>query len=639
MFQKNAMDLDIRDILQYDPENGKILMNNSRVIFFDNRSLGLLRRDLINVLGFERARGFMFRHGWNRGVHNVGIVLNNYSYQDDLEWLLAGPKINQMLGVAKVEILQADIDRANGNFYMEGIWKDTYESEEYIRHFGKGVYPVCTTMTGYASGYVSTHFNRQVIFKEVKCRGMGDPYCQWIGKTVEEWGSEVDAERGYLEEHNLQDPLDEAYRKIEKQQEILQLTHRIHRKLMQNILHGGGFDDISSILSDLLELPVLIENQDFMPLAYARLSKLESTNYSKSLSDFWKDQDKRTSSRMSLHQLVEHKEPIELHVSERYGASHRRVIAPIVLKNELFGYISVISDDPSASESHLLCLERASWACSLYLFQQKTTVEMEYRMADKFLDEMLSDPLSAEKWLKQGKMLGYNLGVPGYAYLIEGGQREEPFHGRESFIKRLQSHFQGQGEKWLITERSHFILLLIPEPYLQKQRITKHEMADVLLKLLSQNSSAWKIGISSRYSDVSQVKRAYEEAKQVLKIHQQLKKTESVAAYEDLGLLHILLQHENPAELHRFAEQKLGPLLSYDQENNSELTKTLYFYLMNECNLHKTAKEMKMSVGGFRYRLKRIAELYQGDLTMAEERFQLYFALKYLIMTNQFALS
>lgn len=206
-------------------------------------------------------------------------------------------------------------------------------------------------------------------------------------------------------------------------------------------------------------------------------------------------------------------------------------------------------------------------------------------------------------------------------------------------IRKLQSHFQVQGEKWLITERANYILLLIPEPYLQKQGITIQEMADVLLKILRQDKGKWRIGISSRYSDVSQVKRAYQEAKQVLQIHRQLKKEGAVVAYEDLGILHILLQHDNPAELHRFAEQKLGPLLSYDKENNSELTRTLYYYLVNECNLHKTAKEMNMSIGGFRYRIKRITELYQGDLTSAEERFQLYFALKYFIMTNQVDLS
>lgn len=176
MFQKEIADLDIRDIMDYDPDNGNIFINHSRVVIYDTHSIGLLRRDLTNILGFERARGFMFRYGWNRGAHDAKIV-GQYKCKNDLEWLRAGARMHQMQGFAKVNVLQAHLDVENESILMEGIWENSYECEEYLKSFKKSVHPVCATMTGYASGFVSTSLNKQVIFKEVKCRAMGDPFC------------------------------------------------------------------------------------------------------------------------------------------------------------------------------------------------------------------------------------------------------------------------------------------------------------------------------------------------------------------------------------------------------------------------------------------------------------------------------
>ncbi|WP_190238679.1 helix-turn-helix domain-containing protein [Salipaludibacillus neizhouensis] len=85
--------------------------------------------------------------------------------------------------------------------------------------------------------------------------------------------------------------------------------------------------------------------------------------------------------------------------------------------------------------------------------------------------------------------------------------------------------------------------------------------------------------------------------------------------------------------LRQFAEKELGNSLKYNLENDTELTKTPYVYLVNECNMYKTAKELNLSVSGFRYRLKRILEIYPKNIQSAEI-FQLFIPLKY-ILTNE----
>jgi hypothetical protein len=58
-------------------DNGYIYMGESRSIIVAADALGLLRRDLIRDMGFERMKGFLFRYGWNLGRQDAKELLNH----------------------------------------------------------------------------------------------------------------------------------------------------------------------------------------------------------------------------------------------------------------------------------------------------------------------------------------------------------------------------------------------------------------------------------------------------------------------------------------------------------------------------------------------------------------------------------
>jgi sugar diacid utilization regulator len=636
LFKKNISRLDLRDQMRYEPENGKLFIKDSRMIIQDTYSLGLLRKDLINYLGFDRAKGFMFRYGWHRGVHNVQLVTREYEFNEDIDWLMAGPKMNEMQGMAKIEIEEAFIDRKSGRFFVATNWHDSYEAEEYLKHFGKSYQPVCATMAGYASGFVSTYFNKQVIYKEVKCKAMGAPYCQVVGNTVDSWGHEVADELKYINNFNLVHSLDQVYQKLEKQRDILRISALVQRKLMKHIVRGEGLDKICSTLSDLLDVPVIIESDDFLPIAYERMSEGQAWGYSNSLKKLAEDHSKLPNHAYSFNRMIIHYEPVVLEIPDYYGVSHRRVITPIFLRDKLFGYISIISDDYSLDEKNLSAVERATWACSLYLMQERTALELEQRMLGNVLDEIFSDQMDREKVINKGKLLGFDLNMPGYVCLIEGEKEENTLLYNKELIQKIRGRVEFDMEKCLITEKSGYLMLLLPEKIIHRCGLTLKSIAQKILITLNQsNQNKWRMGISNRYTDVSQISRAFYEAKQALNMKKHGQVKEPIIFYKDLGILGILIKYEYPEEIRRFAEEKLGRLFDYDRRKGAELTKTLYYYLLNDCNMYKTAEELCLSLSGFRYRMRRIYELYQGDLDRSEERMQIYFALKYLIVTNQ----
>ena len=56
-------DLDLRNLLSFNPRGGIIQLMGDRVILLDAVAMGLLRRELINSLGLSAARNILTRFG------------------------------------------------------------------------------------------------------------------------------------------------------------------------------------------------------------------------------------------------------------------------------------------------------------------------------------------------------------------------------------------------------------------------------------------------------------------------------------------------------------------------------------------------------------------------------------------------
>lgn len=72
-----------------------------------------------------------------------------------------------------------------------------------------------------------------------------------------------------------------------------------------------------------------------------------------------------------------------------------------------------------------------------------------------------------------------------------------------------------------------------------------------------------------------------------------------------------------------------------EEDKNMELMKTLYHYLNNGCNVHKTARVMNFSISGLRYRLQRLNEILKSDINRPNVAYQLFLALQSLILLGE----
>jgi PAS domain S-box-containing protein len=176
------------DIFQIDLSSGRISLGSDRYIMLDADALGSMRRELIDNLGLEVARGILERVGYQCGRNNARQLRERYPWPSEVEWLRAGPRLHYLEGMVNVRVNEVEISRADGRFHMSGDWLDSYESEQHLKHYGTGPHTVCWTLEGYATGYASEFFGRRIVCLETRCRGKGDPVCSFELRPAEEWG-------------------------------------------------------------------------------------------------------------------------------------------------------------------------------------------------------------------------------------------------------------------------------------------------------------------------------------------------------------------------------------------------------------------------------------------------------------------
>ena len=184
-----AADLDIRELLQFSPEGGLITFAGERVLLLDAVALGLLRKELIATLGMTAARVVLTRFGYAHGWRVAETLRKGFPWDSEDEWRIAGARLHTLQGLVRAELTRTSFNSAAPA--AEGIWHDSYEAEQHLLHLGQADEPVCWTLTGFATGYMSCVYGREIIAIEERCRGKGDALCRAVVRSKEEWGPEL----------------------------------------------------------------------------------------------------------------------------------------------------------------------------------------------------------------------------------------------------------------------------------------------------------------------------------------------------------------------------------------------------------------------------------------------------------------
>jgi len=188
----NIKEIDLKRLLDFRPDEGKLLLGSDRMLLFRQDAFAKLRRIIHEQLGGRASRAVMSQFGYACGKGDFEMFRQTYSWDTEHDEVAAGPVMHMWEGIVHVELTRLDFDRRTGHFYVGGIWRSSYEAEIALKEFGRAEQPICHSLTGYASGWASAFMGRDILAVERMCMGKGDPYCTVEIRRAEEWGPEAD---------------------------------------------------------------------------------------------------------------------------------------------------------------------------------------------------------------------------------------------------------------------------------------------------------------------------------------------------------------------------------------------------------------------------------------------------------------
>lgn len=598
-----------------------------RIITVPTSALGTLRLELIETIGAKRTKGFLLRYGWHCGASD-GSRTKKMEWDSDEELLLAGPKLHTLHGNVQVIPLIVEVNISEGRLYFEGHWKNSYEAREHIKLFGYSTEPVCHSLVGYASGYLSTVMGKKVIAKEIQCMGMGDEHCHWICQTIEHWDGEIQKELKYYELNNIIDELDQTYKELKFERDNLNKAYNVNQRLTKEVLRENDLKSIAHVLYQSTGMAVFIEDSQFNLLAAGGISLQKAQPYSHALKKWVSEYAGQNEQRLDKTTLL------------NISPNHRRAITPIYLRQRIVGYCSFLYTDLSLQEVDKMILGRSTLVCSIIMLNERTRVQAEQRMRGSLLEEIISKQITAHEMIKRAHHVDFHIHETSSFFMISFNRFmdhrtiKEELDFNDQFIDDLSSFFQLRNRKALIGQKSGHVIILLMEDDGLKEKTKKEDLCSSLLQYCSQkySDSKLKVGISSSAPSIEEAINLYEESMACLKIAFQ---HQDIIWFDSLGIVGILFQTRNSDALQKFAYKTLGNLLKEDRSRNMELTKTLYAYLSNACNVQKTSRAINFSLSGLRYRLMRINEILQIDINHPYNQHQIFLALQSLIVLGE----
>jgi purine catabolism regulator len=399
----------------------------------------------------------------------------------------------------------------------------------------------------------------------------------------------------------------------------------IHTRLTRLVLEGGNLTALAETLANILGRSVLIDGATFEVLAHAQQGPVdESRQRALRMGRTPPEIVQRIVKRGVYARIQQERRHVRLEAQPDLGMTMERIVAPIVVGGEIYGYIWIVAGDHPLTDLDELAIDHAATVAALVLLKEQAVREAQQAVRGDFLTQLLRlegelDGLTLER----AHLVGYQFDQPHQALLVIG----RPASGATAIqlAGQLEKRLRSFGEWGLVVARERGIALIVES----KSNADGQALAQRLLTNLHQIASPVVIGVGQVHASDRSLRRSYDEALEAAEIGQRMGGPGAlVSCYWELGLLDWLYQLPREALGHNPYLLKIKHLAAHDQRTNGDLVNTLETYLEYGGALAEAAAALSVHRNTLLYRLGRIEEIADIDLKEVRQRLNLHVALK-----------
>ncbi len=439
--------------------------------------------------------------------------------------------------------------------------------------------------------------------------------------------------------------------------------------LTEVALEGQGVPAMLDAIDRIVENPVTLETD--LPLEAGR-----SSVFPIPLSV-----EQRAALRKAKH-------PLRMTRKRREGGDTPCLVAPLVLRREVRGYLTCWQVGRALREVDLNVLERALPLLALEVLKLQAEIDVAQKYQSDFLaDILLGHPVPPRELAEKSRIFGWDFHLT-YQIVVfdvdDFARVTAEFAGDELRIqefKRSLLRFVERAARTalvqtIVSARSDEIVLLWPlqDAPSMGSDAQKHTVSGASAEAASEDAradagagapaganaaagravAAWPeeaevsafaerikaairqefpgmtltAGVARPYPGVAGIATGYQEAVRAIALGRSARGRDSVIRFADLGVYRILSPRADEREWAAFYAETIGPLRRYDQERGARLMETLSAYFACDYNLTVTAETLYIHVNTLKYRLQRIEELTDCQIGSAEGRLKLHIGLK-----------
>jgi sugar diacid utilization regulator len=306
------------------------------------------------------------------------------------------------------------------------------------------------------------------------------------------------------------------------------------------------------------------------------------------------------------------------------GGTPAIIVAPILVGDEVPSYLITIdpADNIFGEDMSLLVTEHAATICGVILGRERVVAAAARRVRDDLVEGLLlgrgRDQADTSRWAAH---LGYDPArdhnvmavafdlpdpkIPQAGHIDVAAQRQRVAESIEHFVATRASDA-------IVSARESEVVIVAAAPEEPgPAAMDARRLAHACLARLAELFPAAKvvIGIGGTCRDPREVARSYAQAQRTTQTLKRLGRAGTVSAFGDLGILRLLLQVPDLAELRSFAADVLGKLSMHEQEHKSEYLTTLACYFRENNSPQRASRILHVHPNTVAYRVKRIEEI------------------------------
>ncbi|MEK5080686.1 V4R domain-containing protein [Solibacillus sp. FSL W7-1436] len=574
----------------------RLVVNTSNIstdLIITSQGFGLMRKALIENIGVKRANSFLFHFGRDLGVSKAEELMRNYSSVEDL--INLSSEVHRNLGqVSGIEALGRITKLTDGTLAFEevyGKWFDSFEAKLHLEHFGLSSQCACYTLSGFASGYLSTIYNEEIYVIETKCQTMGYPDCSFEINSKRFWIEKQPDNDIFKQNPTIFEELSLTYDNLLNQKRTLNKVLTYHSQLSDCVVKEDSLNHVLSTAYDLLNIPIIIKNIHNKIVAVRGITEEEYAKINTS-----------SKNRTTLNR---HNETMYEKIGTFYEMS-----TPINLDHKKFATCSFIyNKDQAVDDNDYLFLERLASVATLCFMKEKISFETTERLKISVLDQLINQQhASLNEFPSHLNYISNNIEGPYYILKIKIVDTKNQYLLSDSYDQLLQlsQAFKLFYIDALLTLLQNDIVVLIYNG--KPMDLLTKELQKVVAQIQKNNPDLhYKIGISIQSLSLTNLPHYVKQANHAVN----LPRNKTIITYDEIGILGNFLSNTDLDTIKQIAMEELKGLLKKD---NEELLYTLYRYLINGKHLEKTMQDLSLSMGGLQYRIRKIEDITAKNL-------------------------